>query len=276
MDPLSGVLSLLKPQNSMCGGFDVGGAWSIQFPTHEGIKCYAVVSGACWLAVDGVSEAVHLEAGDCVLLPLGRPFRLASDLALPPVDFWSLYKGPLNGGIVRWNGGSDVIGVGSYFGLAGPHADILLGVLPPIVHIQGESARSVLRWSMERMMQELRDPQPGGHLVLQHLAHMMLVQALRGAPGGWPERRRWLALRAVRPSDVRRHPRDARRPRAPVDPSGARRSRRDVAVKLRPEVQAGRRRDPHRLFDPLAHAPRRRPPRQFQRPHLRDFPLPRV
>ena len=186
MDPLSGVLSLLKPQNSMCGGFDVGGAWSIQFPTHEGIKCYAVVSGACWLAVDGVAEAVHLEVGDCVLLPLGRPFRLASDLALPPVDFWSLYKGPLNGGIVRWNGGSDVTGVGSYFGLAGPHADILLGVLPPIVHIQGESARSVLRWSMERMMQELRDPQPGGHLVLQHLAHMMLVQALRAHLAGGP------------------------------------------------------------------------------------------
>jgi AraC-like DNA-binding protein len=29
------------------------------------------------------------------------------------------------------------------------------------------------------MMQELREPQPGGFLVIQHLAHMMLVQALR-------------------------------------------------------------------------------------------------
>jgi hypothetical protein len=25
MDPLSGVLSLVKPHNTMCGGFDVGG-----------------------------------------------------------------------------------------------------------------------------------------------------------------------------------------------------------------------------------------------------------
>ena len=32
MDPLSGVLSLLKPQNTMCGGFDVGGDWSLPFP----------------------------------------------------------------------------------------------------------------------------------------------------------------------------------------------------------------------------------------------------
>ena len=61
MDPLSGVLSLLKPRNTMCGGFDVGGDWSFQFPQHEGIKCYALVSGQCWLAVEGVPEAVHLD-----------------------------------------------------------------------------------------------------------------------------------------------------------------------------------------------------------------------
>jgi hypothetical protein len=29
MDPLSGVLSLVKPHNSMCGGFGVGGDWFV-------------------------------------------------------------------------------------------------------------------------------------------------------------------------------------------------------------------------------------------------------
>ena len=52
-------------------------------------------------------------------------------------------------------------------------------MLPPIVHIKKESDKLALRWSMERMMQELREPQPGGFLVVQHLAHMLLVQALR-------------------------------------------------------------------------------------------------
>jgi AraC-like DNA-binding protein len=179
MDPLSGVLSLLKPRNTMCGGFDVGGDWSLQFPEHEGIKCYALVSGQCWLAVLGVADAVHLKAGDCFLLPLGRPFLLTSDLALPPVDFRSMYTRPLNGSVAIWNGGGDVSGVGGYFGLAGKHAGILLGMLPPIVHIQKESDKAALRWSIERMMQELREPQPGSFLVLQHLAQMMLVQALR-------------------------------------------------------------------------------------------------
>ncbi len=179
MDPLSGVLSLLKPRNSMCGGFEAGGDWSFQFPQHEGIKCYAVVSGRCWLAVEGVPEAVHLKAGDCFLLPLGRPFRLASDLSLPPVDFKSILSRPLNGGVASWNGGGDISAVGGFFGLDGQHAGILLGMLPPIVHINKESDISALRWSMERMMRELREPRPGGFLVVQHLALMMLVQALR-------------------------------------------------------------------------------------------------
>jgi hypothetical protein len=47
MDPLSDVLSLLKLRSYMCGGFDVGGKMSMQFPEHEGIKCYALVSGHC-------------------------------------------------------------------------------------------------------------------------------------------------------------------------------------------------------------------------------------
>ena len=62
-------------------------------------------------------------------------------------------------------------------------------MLPPIVHIRKESDKAALRWSVERMMQELRERQPGGFLVIQHLAHMMLVQALRlhlaeGSKGG--------------------------------------------------------------------------------------------
>ena len=46
MDPLSDVLSLLKPSSFMSGGVDHGGDWAVQFGPHEGIKFQAVIAGA--------------------------------------------------------------------------------------------------------------------------------------------------------------------------------------------------------------------------------------
>jgi len=180
MDPLSDVLSFLKLRSYTFGGFDMGGAFSMQFPAHEGIKCYAVVSGQGWLFVDGVPDPVSLTAGDCSLLPSGRSFRFSSDLSVTPTDvpktLWEPWR---NGGIVTTKGGGDCLIVGGHFLLSGAHADILLRTLPPIVHIRKESDKAAMRWSLERMMLELREPQPGGFLLAETLAYLMLVQALR-------------------------------------------------------------------------------------------------
>ncbi|WP_044558870.1 AraC family transcriptional regulator [Azospirillum sp. B4] len=179
MDPLSDVLSLLKPRSYAAGGFDCGPDISIQFHRHDGIKCYAVVSGACWLEVEGAAAAVRLTAGDCFLLPRGWPFRLASDLSLPSIDSRTLFPAVRRGGFLVINGGGGCFIVGGHFAVDGRHAGILLAGLPPIIHIRDEADRAALRWSMDRMRQELRDPQPGAFLMTQHLAQMMLVQALR-------------------------------------------------------------------------------------------------
>jgi AraC-like DNA-binding protein len=179
MDPLSDVLSLLKLRSYASGGFEAGGDWSIRFGAHEGIKFYAAISGECWLSVEGVRDAVHVEPGDCFLLPRGLPFRIASDLALAPVDGFALFPAVSSGGITSHHGSGSFFSVGGHFALSGDNANILSGILPPIVHLRDEADKAVLRWSVERMRQELRDPQPGGFLVAQHLAMMMLVQALR-------------------------------------------------------------------------------------------------
>jgi AraC-like DNA-binding protein len=179
MDPLSDVLSLLKPRSYVSGGFDAGGKWSIRFPQHEGIKCYAVVSGECWLSLDGGGDPLRLKTGDCFLLPSGRPFRLASDLAVTPVDFRAIFPTGRSGGIASFNGGGDCTIIGGHFVFSGNRTDILLGALPPVAHIRKESDKAALRWSLDRMRQELSEPQPGAFLIAQHLAHMMLVQALR-------------------------------------------------------------------------------------------------
>jgi AraC-like DNA-binding protein len=180
MDPLSDVLSLLKPHAYVSSGFEAGGNWAVQFgDQHKLIKCYAVVSGGCWLTVEDVSDAVRLEAGDCFVLPTGRPFRLGSSIDGPAVGAGEIFPAARRGGVVTLNGGGGLFLVGSRFGVKGNHADMLLDLLPPIVHIHEQPEQAALRWSVEQMMKELREEQPGNALVAQHLAHMMLVQALR-------------------------------------------------------------------------------------------------
>jgi len=189
MDPLSDILSVLKPVSYKSGGFDVPSALSIRFPRYEGVKCYAVVSGQCWLSVDGVPDAVLLTAGDCFLLPHGRSFSLATDLSFPPMDF-ETYRRKVRNGIPAPSKDSDACYmVGGYFTLDGGHAAILLKSLAPIVHIRNDSDRTAMRWILECMNREVRNSQPGSPLVLQQLAYTMLVQALRlhlteGARGG--------------------------------------------------------------------------------------------
>jgi AraC-like DNA-binding protein len=180
MDPLSDVLALLKPKSHLSSGFSAGGAWSLRFGIRlDVIKCYAVIAGGCWLVIDEVDDPVRLTAGDAFVLPSGRPFRLTSNPALAPDDAKTAFPPPEPGGQVTVNGGGDVLLVGSRFTVSGKNAGMLLGMLPPIVHVTCETEQAALRWAVERMRQEMAMPQPGSQLLAQHLAHMMLVQALR-------------------------------------------------------------------------------------------------
>ncbi len=140
MDPLSDVISLLKPNSFTCSGFDVGGAHSVQFPRFEGVKYYALVSGQLWLLVEGTSEAIRLAAGDFVLLTGGHTCRLTSDPSLPATDI-AVFKSMIqhNGDIVTLNGGGDCLTLGGHFLLSGYHANVLLDLLPPVIHIRKES-----------------------------------------------------------------------------------------------------------------------------------------
>jgi AraC-like DNA-binding protein len=179
MDPLSQVLSMLKPTSYAAGGFGAEGDLAIRWPRHDGIKCYALFTGECWLVVEGAGAPVRLRAGDCFLLPRGLPFRLTTDLALPAIDFQVLRQNGRVSGITTEASEATRFLAGGHFTLAGGHAKLVLDALPPIVHIRAEADRAQMRWAIERMREELSAPRPGGSLIAQQLAYMMLVQALR-------------------------------------------------------------------------------------------------
>ncbi|MET0338675.1 MAG: AraC family transcriptional regulator [Caulobacter sp.] len=180
MDPLSQVLSLLKPRSYITAGFDAGGDWSLLLDDLRGrIKCYAVLRGDCWLSLQDGGDPVLMSTGDCFVLASGRDVQIASDPALSPTVASTVLSPHRDGQVVVYNGGGEVLLAGSRFEVKGRHAEALLTTLPPIIHLRSSADQAALRWSIELMMQELREARPGAWLIAQHLAHMMLAQALR-------------------------------------------------------------------------------------------------
>jgi len=192
LDPLSDILAMMKPQSYAAGGLDLGGAWSLRFDAHSGIKCYACVSGAGWIIVEGEAKPVLLEAGDCVLLPNGVTFILTKDPSLAPTPFGDISREDWYGRIATVNGGGDTVMLAGHFAFSDAHTSLLLGVMPAIVSLREASDKEGLRSLLQWMSTELRRMQPGVVLVAEHLARLVLVQALRlyiaqgvGRQTGW-------------------------------------------------------------------------------------------
>lgn len=178
MDPLSEVLSLLKLEAYISGGFPLQAGSGLEFSRHPGIKCCAVIDGNCWVAIAGSQQPVFLKSGDCVFLPSGAPFYLATNPNSPRQPFIPPDKeagsaltmqAPRDGAFI----------LGGRFTFSSAHADILLHSLPPLIPITEGIGQKVMRNAMECLREEMCVPQPGGDLIAQQLVQIMLVQALR-------------------------------------------------------------------------------------------------
>ena len=192
MDPLSDIVALLRPHDCVAAGLDAGGDWSIRFERHAGLKCNAVLKGACWLAVEGDAAPIRLEAGDCVVLPHGRSFLLSARRTRTGEDARTVYAPVAHGGTTVHGGGGDFFMTGSRFLVSGPAAKRLLGALPAAVVVRPGAGREAVRWALGRIAEELREPRPGGALSIAHLSHVVLLEVLRchledasPVPDGW-------------------------------------------------------------------------------------------
>ena len=91
----------------------------LEFPRHKGIKCYAVISKPCWVAIEGVPDAVRLKAGDCFILPHGLPFCVATDLSGPRARFIPELANQTPGDALDYEGTGRAFLLGGHFLLTG-------------------------------------------------------------------------------------------------------------------------------------------------------------
>ncbi|MQY14048.1 IS5 family transposase IS4811 [Streptomyces sp. RB5] len=193
MDPLEDVLTLLETRAHLSSGLAAGGRWAVRFDAPPGVKFNAVRRGSCLLEVDGVDAPVALAEGDCYLLTQPRPFTLRSD-----PDAVAVPAGPLfvaaGDGVARAGAGDDVFLVGGRFTFGDRAHELLLGGLPPVIHVPaGTPHARTVAWALAEIDRELTHRPAAASLVAEHLAVVMLVHVLRlhlarepHAVPGWP------------------------------------------------------------------------------------------
>lgn len=176
-DPLSEVVSLLRPRAVFTKGISGAGAWGVQYAEFGHPSFCTVLEGRCRLKVDG-RESITLQMGDFVLLP-ATPGFVISGLAsvIPAIIDPTVASTPIED--VRHglpDGDPDVRLLGGYFIFDSPDADLLVARLPPLVHIRDTPRLSLL---IRLTGEEAREHRPGRDLILSRLVEVVLVEALR-------------------------------------------------------------------------------------------------
>ncbi|MFD5629918.1 AraC family transcriptional regulator [Streptomyces sp. NPDC127072] len=178
-DPLSDTLALTDARCVVSGGFTAGGDWALRFPRPGRLKITAVVRGRFWVALDDLSEAVLLEAGDVAVFDGSRPFVISSDPALEPSDASTLFADAA-GPMVRLGDGADVVSIGGHVELGRSGEELLLHALPPLMHVRAAADEApVLGWLLDQLVHELTAGHAGAVFASDQLAQLMFVQVLR-------------------------------------------------------------------------------------------------
>ncbi|KAB8191277.1 helix-turn-helix domain-containing protein [Nonomuraea phyllanthi] len=194
-DPLEEVLALVGTTGHLSIGLVAGGEWAMSFEPPPAVKFNAVRRGRCLLTVEGVPGPIELAEGDCFLLTQPRAFTLASGPGVRPVPAGPVFLAATDG-VARVGADEDVALIGGRFDFGERAKELLLDVLPPVIHVPGRTAEAAtVRWALDQIDAELRDRPLASTLVAEHLALVMLIHLLRLhlAGAGTGEASGWLA-----------------------------------------------------------------------------------
>jgi AraC-like DNA-binding protein len=196
-DAMSDVLSLVRMRAEVVCANEYSAPWSFSFPRPIA-HFHIVERGAAWLTVDQ-REPVRLETGDLAILPLGAGHVLGNDPRVPPVPIDEAMRSTAvrhGAAVYQLGGGGErthvLCGRFSFEGVLAPK---LLAVLPPLIHIETRSGRTLewLRLTSHFLIEETRDPKPGSAIMLARLLDLLFVQALREWGAKRPNNLGWLS-----------------------------------------------------------------------------------
>jgi AraC-like DNA-binding protein len=179
-DPLSDVITLLRPRTVFTKGISGAGRWGVRYSEYGEPSFCTVLEGSCRLAVDGQPEII-LEAGDFVLLPATPGFTLSGFEPVAPKRLDPKLT-PAPADEVRHGnptGPADVRLLGGYFAFDSLDAALLESLLPAMIHVSSAERLSTL---VRLVGEESSEAELGRDLVLTRLVEVLLIEALRATP----------------------------------------------------------------------------------------------
>ncbi|MCU0121757.1 AraC family transcriptional regulator [Pseudomonas sp. B2M1-30] len=179
-DPLSDVITLLKPRAVFSKGISGAGRWAVRYSAFGLPSFCAVLEGSCLLAVDD-QPVLTLEAGDFLLLPRTPAFTMSGFDPVEPLHIQPL-KAVTPIDEVRHgdlDAPADVRLLGGHFVFESPDATLLAQMLPARLHVRDrERLTTLVRFVREESMGQ----GAGRELILTRLVEMLLIEALRATP----------------------------------------------------------------------------------------------
>jgi AraC-like DNA-binding protein len=186
MDPLLDLIRLLRPRATLLGrGLDAVGQWGLSFRKRDDLLFCWIERGECQIIRPDHSP-VDMRPGDFALVRTSVPFSLTSNASVDPVDSETAVAATKDKRLKLGTGKERPVTLhAGKFVFDTANEDLLMGMLPSLVHIEaGEAALDRVRSLVAMNEMEARQPGPASEFIIVRLVELILVEILRSkAPG---------------------------------------------------------------------------------------------
>ncbi|NKI97969.1 AraC family transcriptional regulator [Novosphingobium sp. SG707] len=176
MDPLSGIIALLRPHAALSKPITARGRWAVRYQAHDAPGFTLILAGQAWVTFEG-SAPLQMAQGDFLLIPTTPAFALGSEPGLAGPLLEPSKEAVRHG---EQDGEPDFAALGGSFSFERANAPLLLALLPGLIHIpaaQGMTDR--MGRTIHLLAEECTSSHPGKDLIVQHMLEVLLVEALR-------------------------------------------------------------------------------------------------
>jgi AraC-like DNA-binding protein len=180
VDRLSEMFDLVEVRGVLSGGFAARGSWFTRAEVHIPLKLLAVPYGQVRLTTDGLDAPTVLEAGDVAILRDRAWLRLeggagdGTPAEVVPDEHFSFTVDPARDDVV----------VGGRIDLTPAGRALLLGTLPPVVHIKASTpGTNSLRGCVHRIVDEMTGGRMGAAFAMRQHGQLLLLEVLRAVDG---------------------------------------------------------------------------------------------